>query len=439
MSVKDRVREAGVVGAGGAGFPTHVKLAARVDTVVANGAECEPVLVTDQWVSACRPGDVVDALRAVGGEVGASRLVLAVKRRYGALIGRLRPFLGRDVELFELDDFYPAGDEQVLVHEVTGRVVPEGGIPLEVGCVVQNVSTLLNIRDAIEGRPVIEKHVTVAGEVARPGVFVAPIGTAASEVLASAGGVTVPAFRVIEGGPMMGSLLADIDSPVTKTTAGYIVLPADHPVVTRKSMQRAHEVRRASSACCECRMCTDMCPRYLLGHRIYPHLAMRSVHAATDDIPQVHGTAFLCSQCGVCEAYSCSMGLSARRVIQALRERLVAAGVKNPCRDRPPAREAQAWARVPKPRMTERLGLGHVHLPATGTPQPVNPPWEVRIPLKQHTGAPAVAVVRRGDRVKAGGLVGEIPEGALGARVHASMDGVVTDADAHAVRIARRA
>jgi len=439
MSLTDQVRDAGVVGAGGAGFPTHVKLSARVDTVIANGAECEPVLVTDQWAVGQRPADMVDALRAVAAEVGAGRRVIAFKGKYRELIEKVRPYAGNDVEVFELDDFYPAGDEQVLVHEVTGRIVPEGGIPLEVGCVVQNVSTLLNIHDAMAGRPVIMKHVTVAGEVRRPGVYVAPIGTAASEVIAAAGGVTTHDFRVIEGGPMMGSLLQDIAAPVTKTTAGYIVLPSDHPMVLRKAMAGMAESRRAMAACCQCRMCTDMCPRALLGHRIRPHMAMRAVHAQLEDVEQLTGTVFLCSQCGVCEAYACPMGLSPRRVILSLRERFVAAGRKNTCRDRPEAAaEAQRWARVPKGRLTERLGLGHIHLPGSGTPLPIDPPWEVRIPLKQHAGGPATPVVTPGTRVRPGDVIGEIPEKGLGARVHASIEGVVVRVDGRSVRIARR-
>ena len=438
MTLRDRVREAGVVGAGGAGFPTHVKVASRVDTVIANGAECEPVLVTDQWVTASHPAEVVEALRAVADEVGAKRAVLAIKRKYHDLAARLHPHVSRlGVELFLLDDFYPAGDEQVLVHEVTGRVVPECGIPLEVGAVVCNVATLRNIRDAMDGRPVILKHVTVAGEVVRPGVYIAPVGTSAAELVAAAGGAKIADFRVVEGGPMMGWVIPDLDSPVTKTTAGYLVLAPDHPVVARKTMRESAEQRRALASCCGCRMCTDMCPRALLGHHIQPHLAMRAIHAGVEDAPAVASTAFLCSQCGVCEAYACPMGLSPRRVIGAIRGRMGAA--KSPFHAKPDAAlEAQKWARAPKGRLIERLGLEGYLLPPTGTAEPVPAPWEVKIPLRQHIGAAARAVVARGDRVRAGDCVGEIPDGALGARVHASIDGVVIDVDAKAVRIARK-
>jgi Na+-translocating ferredoxin:NAD+ oxidoreductase RnfC subunit len=270
-------------------------------------------------------------------------------------------------------------------------------------------------------------------------VYIAPIGTSAAEVVAAAGGATIDEFRLVEGGPMMG-WLAGPDAVVTKTTAGYLVLPADHPVPARKARKSQVEWKWAMGACCGCRLCTDLCPRALLGHRIQPHAAMRAVHAGAEDSPSVVGTAFLCSQCGVCEAYACSMGLSPRSVIGDIRGRLAGAGVKSTFKARPEsALDTQRWARVPKARLTGRLGLERYLLPPLGHPEPVPPPWEVAIPLKQHIGAPAVSTVRPGDRVYAGDCVGEVPQGSLGARVHASMDGVVTDVDAKRVRIARKA
>ncbi len=440
MTLADRVREAGVVGAGGAGFPTHVKLAARADTFIANGAECEPVLVTDQWVTIAHAEAILEGLRLAADAVGARRRVLAVKRHYHPVISRVLPLLkdGPEVELFLLDDFYPAGDEHVLVHEVTRRVVPEGGIPLEVGVVVQNVATLLNVRRALDGLPVITRPITVAGEVARPGVYEAPIGTSAAEVIAAAGGALRADVAVIEGGPMMGWLLPDLDHPVTKTTSGYLVLPLDHPVVTSRKISTATHLRRATAACCQCRTCTDMCPRALLGHRIRPHLAMRAALAGWEVPPDVLAMGYLCSQCGVCEVYACTMGLSPRHILGEYRGRVGAARTPNPYRNRPEAAlEAQAWARAPKPRVALRLNLTDYVPPHEGAIVPVPDPWEVRLLLKQHVGAPSVACVRKGDRVVRGQLVADIPAGALGARLHASIGGVVSFVDDRSIRIER--
>ena len=460
MDLVARIREAGVVGAGGAGFPAHVKASARAEILVANGAECEPLLVTDQWVAARHAREIAEAMRALGARVGARRLVFGVKAHYHPVIEAIRPHLDGDppIELAGVDDFYPAGDEQVLVHEVTGRVVPEGGIPLDVGVVVQNVATLLNVRRAMDGVPVTRKDVTVAGLVARPGVYDVPVGIAAAEVIAAAGGMTEDDVAVIEGGPMMGMLRDDLSAPVTKTTGAYLVLPSDNPVVRERRSPHPSVFRRALAVCCQCRMCTDQCSRALLGHRIAPHLAMRALlaggAAAVDGIdpsgrrfaqpsgaeipPMVRAMGYLCSQCGICEAWACPLGLSPRYVLGDFKAGMLAERLPNPLRDRPDAAlEAQAWIRVPKPRLVERLGLKPFLLPHHGVPVVVPDPWEVRLNLKQHVGAPAVPTVRVGDRVAAGDPVAEIPEGALGARVHASMAGVVRSIDAASIRIER--
>ncbi len=439
MTLADAVREAGVVGAGGAGFPTHVKLAAHADTFIANGAECEPCLVTDQWVTLANAEAILWAIRAAADAVGARRRVLAVKNNYHPVIDRVRPLLkdGPEVELFLLEDFYPAGDEHVTVHEVTGRVVPEGGIPPEVGVVVDNVATLLNVRRAAQGIPVTTRPITVTGEVARPGVYEAPIGTSAAEVIAAAGGALSRDVEVVEGGPMMGWLIPSLAQPVTKTTSGYLVLPDDHPVVRTRRIDTRTEMRRATAGCCQCRICTDLCPRALLGHRIAPHLAMRAALSAWDVPPELEAMSFLCSQCGVCDQWSCPLGLSPRRIFAEYRGRCAARKATNPYRNRTQALDSQKWARPPKPRLALRLGLSSYLLPHEGAIQRVPDPYEVVLPLKQHIGAPARPTVKAGDRVRLGDVVGEIPEGALGARVHASMDGVVSHVDGASVRIER--
>lgn len=440
MTLIEMIRSAGVVGAGGAGFPTHVKAASSVDTVLVNGAECEPLLVTDQWVAVLSAEAIVRALRMVGDQVGAKRLMIGVKQHYHQLIEAFSSHLDGNpvIQMVLVDDYYPAGDEQVLVLEATGRIVPEGGIPLDVGVVVMNVSTLRNVAEAIEGRPVISKEVTVAGEVANPGVYRAPIGTSIAEVIAGAGGATIPSARVVEGGPMMGRLVRDLDDVIVKTTSGLLVLPPDSTVVQSRETPIETDYKRALAVCCQCRMCTDMCSRNLIGHRIEPHRVMRAVLAGMDLAPHVLAQSFLCSQCGICEAWSCPMGLSPRKVYGDLRARLIAQGVRNPLRNRPDApRESQSWARVPKGRLTERLGLKPYVLPHVGSVIPIPRPVQVRIPLKQHVGVPAKPIVAVGDRVFAGQCIAEIPEGALGARVHASIDGVVTAIHADSIRIGR--
>ena len=179
--IAQRVRAAGVVGAGGAGFPTHVKLAARsIDTVIANGAECEPMLRCDQQLMAAHPELVIRGMRLVMQAVGAGRGLIAVKQHYANAVKALQEELDRQkdaddarawpVSLYIIErSVYPAGDEFCLVYEVTGRLIPEAGLPLNVGCVVQNVGTLANIARAVDdGIPVTHRYVTVNGEVTSP-------------------------------------------------------------------------------------------------------------------------------------------------------------------------------------------------------------------------------------------------------------------------------
>ena len=170
------VKAAGIVGEGGAGFPAHVKYAATADTVIANGCECEPLLHTDQHIMASSGAALMRALRTLTDAVGAKRGVLGIKKKHKALIAELQGFADtQGIEVFQLDDFYPAGDEQILVREVTGKSVPPLGIPLAVNTVVANVGTLVNVDAALGGSgvssPVTRKVLTVTGEVKTPSVL----------------------------------------------------------------------------------------------------------------------------------------------------------------------------------------------------------------------------------------------------------------------------
>lgn len=426
------VREAGVVGAGGAGFPTHVKLSAKVDTVIANGAECEPLLRAHQHVMAAEADKVIAGLAAAMVATDARRGVIGLKRKYADAVASLNAAIAKlgdsKLELFFLPDFYPAGDEHVLVHEVTQRIVPPGGIPLHAGVVVANVETLVNIAGALAGRAVTEKYLTVTGAVARPLTLKAPVGTAAREVIELAGGASVGDFAVIDGGPMMGKV-AGPEAVVTKTTGGFIVLPREHPVVVQKSIPWSVIAKRAKAVCCNCRGCTDSCPRYLLGHALEPHRIMQVVGGGLQDSAAV-ARALLCSECGACEVFGCTMGLSPRRVNAELKAQLAKAGIKiaQPAESRG-ARWEREFRRIPTKRLVARLGLERYDLPAPLVSQPIVP-REVRLPLSQHIGAPACPVVRVGDKVTAGGLVAAIPQGAaVGANLHASITGEVFAVD----------
>jgi Na+-translocating ferredoxin:NAD+ oxidoreductase RnfC subunit len=423
------VREAGVVGAGGAGFPTHVKLSAAADTVIVNAAECEPLLHKDKETLRRYPEAVVAGLAAAMRLTGAGRGFVGIKDKYGDVMEAIRPLLGVGMKIAPLVDAYPAGDEFVLTYDVTGRVIPPGGIPIHVGVVTINVETALNIAGAADG-PVIVKHISVAGAVSRPCTLRVPVGISLRSCVEAAGGATASDANYLVGGVMMGRLEADPRAVVTKTTGAVIVLPGDHVVVRRYKRQWKSMVRIGRSACDQCSFCTELCPRYLLGHPIEPHKTMRGLMFNLVGEANNRGAPFCC-ECNLCSLWSCPEDLDPKSVCGENKRRLAAMGAKwdsppfNP--DRPGAHLADR--KVPIRKLMQRLGLTGFRNEGPMA-EAVLGAARVGIALKQHVGAPCEPTVRVGEAVKAGQLVGRPPvkdgKPALGAPVHASIDGKVT-------------
>ncbi len=427
----DAIENAGIVGAGGGGFPTHVKLGSQADTLIINAAECEPLINVDKQLLEYYFDKVLKGIKIASSLIDSKEAVLAVKSKNkkaieaveGSKTGENGP------GLFELGDFYPAGDEQVLVHEVTGKTVPEGGIPLQVGVIVINVETLFNIADAVEGKSITDKFVTVNGEVSKPLTLKVPVGTPVKKLIEFCGGTTVEDYSVLDGGPMMGKLIDAENYAVMKTTKSIIVLPEDNIVVENRKRSIAADLKRAQAVCLSCRLCTDLCPRYLLGHDLFPDDMMKRMYRGevTDEEINNYDFAYLCCNCGLCELYSCVVDLSARSLFNHIKERLAGKNIKNPHKrsdlDVNPFRD---FRKVPTGRLKKRLEVDKY-----GSPTPLSEfnmdVEEVKIYLSQHTGAPSVPVVRVGETVKKGGLIAEIPEGKLGARVHSSMDGTIKE------------
>lgn len=382
-------------------------------------------------------GQVVEIL---GARVG----VIAIKAKHQTAISSLQKALSENenLSLKLLRDVYPVGDEQVLVHEVLGRIVPEGGIPLNIDSVVINVETLFNIVAACQDSPVVTTYVTISGEVREPLTLGVPVGTPIMSLLDLAGGATIPDYRIIEGGPMTGHLVSQDAvetgrAAVKKTTKGLIVLPENHWLIRQVSLSLGSILQRAQSACCQCRLCTDLCPRHLLGHDINPHLVLNAVNHGQVNSPEAYTQAFLCSDCGVCELYACPAGLSPRRMYQAIRAELVSHGIKNPHgRVVTAPRLIYEGRQIPASKLVSRLGLAKYNRTAPLTKVAFSP-RQVVVPLKQHIGVPAIPKVQAGDTVKVGQVIASPPQDVLGAVIHASIAGRVREINKEAIIIDR--
>lgn len=436
-SILDSIRSAGVVGQGGGGFPTHVKLAGRFDWLVVNGAECEPLLYADQAIMERHAEALVSTLLRLKRDLGIARVSLALKEEYERAVAALsRALASREtgIELFLLGAFYPSGDEHLLTYEVTGRLTPPGGIPLQVGVVTVNVETLLNIGRALDGEPVTHTYLTLGGLVEQPVTVRVPVGTIIRDLLQAVGGIHRGGFALLDGGPMMGFLRSPNEG-VTKLTKGLLLLPRNHRVI-RSRLLTLEQIRTiGQSSCDDCKRCTDVCPRYLIGHPLRPHLIMAQLPLLGRGYHPIFEEAHLCCECNVCELWSCPCELSPRAVNAWIRRNL---------KPRRPSPKPLPWGvhpwyqqrKVPTAALNDRLGLNGMDRFA---------PFEeldflvrrVRIALKQNVGLPAKPLVQPGERVGRGQPIAEPAPDQLGAMLHASIEGTVRSLEPDFIEIVK--
>ena len=428
----DKIFEAGVVGAGGAGFPTHVKYKARAEVFIVNAIECEPLLRTDRHIVEAFAPEIVAASLRIKAHLGADRAVIAVKEHNAGMVDALRKAAeGKAVELYLSPSVYPAGDEQNLIHCVTGRVVPTGGLPLDVGCVVSNAATVYQVYEALQGRPVTDKVITIGGAVRNPITVQAPIGTPLADLPALAGGPVGDCVYII-GGPLMGRVAESLEGEsVTKTTGGLLAIPREAALLGRKDGDLQREVRMARAVCCQCSMCTQMCPRNAMGLNVQPHKIMRALAAGNCGLigGETNGV-WSCCDCGICTYYACNFGLHPSKMMQVYKDRMRKEGAR-PVKEVRYEPQGFETKRLPTGRLLSRLDLEKydADAPFAGTVEtPV-----VRIPLKMHTGGPDRPVVTAGTAVQKGQLIAE-PE-SLGARIHASIAGTVTQVTGQYIEI----
>ncbi len=421
------MKECGVVGAGGAGFPSYAKLSDKADTILLNCAECEPLFRLHRQLLSEYAYEILWALNEVREATGAKRAIVAVKEAYTEAIKSVSSQIDlfKNITISKLPEIYPAGDEIITIYESTGRVVEPGKLPISQGVIVYNVETMLNTYYALkENSPVCYKYVTVAGEVKNPCTVRVPLGITFNDAVKMAGGETQPDCVFLSGGAMTGSV-ADKYDVVTKTTNAVLVLPKNHPVILKKKSNPKVNIYRAMSSCCQCRMCTDLCSRHLLGYPIEPHSFMRAVSkGATKDLAAVLNTAY-CSQCKLCEMYACPQGLAPGSLIGDCKAELRKLGIKSESQPKfSGVGDARKYRTVPMKRLIARLGVAKYDVEAPIVDLKVNS-RDLKIKLSQHIGQPAKAVVKKGDKVKAFQKLASC-EG-LGAEIHSPVDATVKE------------
>jgi Na+-translocating ferredoxin:NAD+ oxidoreductase RnfC subunit len=402
-----------------------VKAAAAVEIVIANGAECEPLLHKDAELMAHYPSEILEGLRLMMGSTGARRGKFGIKEKNAVALEAIRARIGEaPIDIVFLGDFYPSGDEFELVPAATGRLIPPAGIPLQVGCVVNNVETLYNACLAAQDIPVTKKFLTVCGAVRQPKSFWAPLGTSFRELLQAAGGPTSEEFGFFVSGVMMGTLSFDLDEVVTKTTTGLVVLPREHYLISRKERPIEAMHRIGKSACDQCSYCTEFCPRYLLGYEVMPHKVMRSLGFSTSGAEFWNQWGELCCACGLCTLYACPEDLYPKEACDQAKHDMHAAGIKFVQKREVEIHPMKEGRRVPLSMLRKRLKIEEYEREAPCVEVNLQPRL-VRLLLKQHTGVPARPAVRAGQRVKLGECVAEVGEKELGASLHASIEGTV--------------
>lgn len=313
---RDRVRAAGIVGMGGATFPSVVKLTPpkdlAIETVLLNGCECEPYLTCDERLMVESPERVVAGAQHIRDIVGAKRVVIAVEANKPAAVEALKAHTQEGVEIEVLPTRYPQGAEKQLIYAILGKEVPHGALPAATGALVHNVATAAAIADALEhGKPLMERIVTVTGAVARPGNYRVLIGTLVSDLIEFAGGLVGDVERVIAGGPMTGQALASLDVPVTKGTSGIVAL-------AKGVAARAID---GDQPCIRCGRCPEACPIGLEPYILATYSGKRMWDAAAER------NVIDCIECGVC-SYVCPTKRPLLQLIRLGKSAAMSKGVK---------------------------------------------------------------------------------------------------------------
>lgn len=428
--IKALLQNAGIVGAGGAGFPTYAKLSNEADLLCVNCSECEPLMYTDFILNREEMAKIVKGAELIMAATNIKHTYLAIKVHRAEALGYADgQVLGENVSIKYLPSVYPIGDEIGLIYETTGRLIKAGNLPITAGVIVMNAETVYNAHEAIvSGKPLVEKWLTIAGDIPEKFTLKVPLGMRVSDIFKQLGIKVDSDHVIIDGGPSMGSISSPDRAVIKKTTKSILILPKTTRCVENKQSNIDDMLRRAASACCGCTRCTEMCPRYQLGYPLEPHKLIRAaLNSAAEDYPELIATASLCCSCGVC-AEVCCQDISPKDVILNLKKILAKNKIKFVADKDYPVNPDRPYRMIKSSKWKDMLGVLKFDSIPTYIPKKLTA-QRVEIPTSQHIGAPSVPCVNVGDRVNEGDMIATAGQG-LSVPQYASISGKVVSCDA---------
>ncbi len=320
--LREKLQEKGVVGLGGGGFPSFLKLRENLHTFIINGAECEPLLKSDFFYIKNNLPKIISTAKLFRKHLKIKRIVFAIKKKNLKIIDS--ELLGKNkIEIFPLKDSYPVGDERIIIKLLDNKLIPHEKYPGDYGYIVHNVETCGAIFDAVEGDiPLTKRYITICGEVKNSFVAEVKIGTPIKKLIETAGGYTCEDPVILESGVMMGKIVSE-DDFIKKQTSALIVLPMDNRAVLERLRDISHTVKKSFESCCSCEMCTMLCSRKNIGYYLRPDRILKG------NLKFYDTSIFNCSGCGICSLYACPFDLSPRKIIDFLKKKSKGAVERN--------------------------------------------------------------------------------------------------------------